>query len=400
MARLNDNTRNEIIRLIEAGNPLPDSYQRLLFPHLESGIWALAESTYDPSETEEPMLLVVDDNPDNRELLTDMLDFHNYRTQVARHGKEAVEMIEAGNYDLVLLDIMMPQMNGYEVLEYLRDRGILPHLPVIVISALDQMESIVRCIELGAEDHLPKPFNPTLLRARINASLEKKRLHDKEVRLLQQLQIEQEKSERLLLNVLPATIAQRLKQIDRNGTIADNFNDVTVIFADIVDFTRFSTQHSPAEIVSLLNEIFSTFDDLAESHTLEKIKTIGDSYMAVGGLPTPREDHAESVVRMALDMQREIKKFRAGDDESIQLRIGISTGPVVAGVIGTKKFIYDLWGDTVNMASRMEALGIPGEIQVTDVTYERLKEKYQFEPRGSIDVKGKGEMQTYLLLGA
>ena len=210
------------------------------------------------------------------------------------------------------------------------------------------------------------------------------------------LLVEKEKSERLLRNILPSEIAFRLKH--ETDSIADHFADVTVLFADIVGFTKFSSCVSPLELVKLLNRIFSTFDLLAEKHGLEKIKTIGDAYMVVGGLPTPRADHVEAVAEMALDMQREIAQFNAEMGESFSIRIGINTGPVVAGVIGIKKFIYDLWGDTVNTASRMESHGIPGCIQVTQVTYERLRDNYLLEDRGVIQVKGKGEMNTYLLI--
>lgn len=206
---------------------------------------------------------------------------------------------------------------------------------------------------------------------------------------------EREKVERLLLNILPASIAKRLEQDQE--TIADSFEEATVLFADIVNFTNLSSEISPTELVNLLNEIFSRFDRLVERYGLEKIKTIGDSYMIVGGLPLPRADHVEAVADFALAMQREIQEFNSEKGQSFNMRIGINTGPVVAGVIGLKKFIYDLWGDTVNTASRMESHGIPGSIQVSSSTYERLKDKYVFQERGVIHVKGKGEMTTYLL---
>jgi len=211
------------------------------------------------------------------------------------------------------------------------------------------------------------------------------------------LQYQQEQSERLLLNILPEAIAHRLKH--SSDIIADTFADVTVLFADIVGFTQLSSRISPSDLVNLLNEIFSAFDHLAEKHGLEKIKTIGDAYMVVGGLPTPRSDHAEAIIEMALDMQETIAQFSCDPGESMKLRIGINSGAVVAGVIGIKKFIYDLWGDTVNTASRMESHGLPGYIHVTSATYELLQDKYIFENRGTIEVKGKGEMTTYFIKG-
>jgi class 3 adenylate cyclase len=346
---------------------------------------------------EQGSLLVVDDVEANRDLLSRRLQRQGHTVVVAENGRQAIERLKEQPFDLILCDIMMPEMNGYQVLEHLKADPALRHIPVIMVSALDDIDSVVRCIELGAEDYLFKPFNPTLLKARINACLEKKRLRDQEQAYLKQLQAEQEKSERLLLSILPRPVAEQLKQTQ--STIADSFAEATVLFADIVDFTGISTHRSPIEMVNLLNHIFSAFDNLAEEHGLEKIKTIGDAYMVVGGIPKHRPDHAEAIADMALDMQIAISKFNSETGESFSIRIGISTGPVVAGVIGTKKFIYDLWGDTVNTASRMESHGFPGAIQVTDSTYQSLKERYLLEERGTIPVKGKGKMQTYLLKG-
>ncbi|HIK29297.1 MAG: CHASE domain-containing protein [Oscillatoriaceae bacterium SKW80] len=214
---------------------------------------------------------------------------------------------------------------------------------------------------------------------------------------LEQLSAEQEKSERLLLNILPEAIASRLKQ--HQAIIADSFPEVTVMFADIVGFTQIASQMEATALVQILNEIFSAFDKLAVQHGLEKIKTIGDAYMVVGGLPQPRPDHAQAIAEMALDMLEEISRFNATHHKSFRIRIGIHTGPVVAGVIGTNKFVYDLWGDTVNIASRMESHGLPNCIQVSKATYELLCDTYDFQERGRIQIKGKGKMSTYLLLG-
>ncbi len=208
---------------------------------------------------------------------------------------------------------------------------------------------------------------------------------------------EQEKSERLLLNVLPGPIAARLKASP--GVIADGFEEVTVLFADIVRFTPLADELPPEEVVALLDRVFSSFDVLTQRYGLEKIKTIGDAYMVAGGLPTPRADHAEAVAEMALDMQEEVRRPSAETSQRLALRIGMDSGPVVAGVIGRSKFIYDLWGDTVNTASRMESHGIPGSIQVTERVHARLASTFRFEARGSIEVKGKGSMRTFFLLG-
>ena len=208
---------------------------------------------------------------------------------------------------------------------------------------------------------------------------------------------EKQTSERLLLNVLPGPIAERLKTGDNQ--IVDRFDAVSVLFADIVGFTLLSSRTSPEALVTMLNELFSGFDRLAEYHDLEKIKTIGDAYMMVAGIPTPRADHAAAITDMALDMIAFIEDYARRQGTDLTIRIGIHTGSVVAGVIGTKKFIYDLWGDTVNTASRMESHGVPGRIHVSEATYRLLTPEFEFETRPPIDVKGKGAMQTYLVVG-
>lgn len=219
------------------------------------------------------------------------------------------------------------------------------------------------------------------------------------------LELEEEKSEKLLLNILPKEIAERLKQGQDNANvvyskiIVDKFPDVTVLFADIVGFTSISSRISPESLVVFLNELFSIFDNLVEKHGLEKIKTIGDAYMAVGGLPDPLPHHAEAVADMALDMLEEISKIETAKEGWLRIRVGIHTGSAVAGVIGTKKFSYDLWGNTVNVASRMEHNSVAGNILVSDESYRRLRDKFMFIERGEVEVKGKGLMKTYFLIG-
>jgi class 3 adenylate cyclase len=221
-----------------------------------------------------------------------------------------------------------------------------------------------------------------------------RRALDQEHRLLL---AEQDRSERLLLNVLPSPIAARLKQGE--AVIADRFPEVTVLFADLAGYTASSDRSSPERVVQVLGNLFTAFDRLAQRHGLEKIKTVGDAYMVAGGLPEPRPDHAEAVAEMALAVREEVGRHLDPDGQPLAVRIGIDTGPVVAGVIGTSKFSYDLWGDTVNTASRMESQGVVGCIQVTERTYRRLRGRYRFERRGPIQVRGKGELVTWFLLG-
>ncbi|MEO8705404.1 MAG: adenylate/guanylate cyclase domain-containing protein [Kofleriaceae bacterium] len=221
-------------------------------------------------------------------------------------------------------------------------------------------------------------------------------LEDMVVQRTSELTEEKATSERLLLNVLPGPIADRLKQGE--SLIVDRFETVSVMFADIVGFTTVASKTSPVELVTMLNEVFSMFDKLAEQHGLEKIKTIGDAYMVVAGIPQPVADHATAIAHMALDMQAGIAAYATRTGTPLSIRIGIHTGSVVAGVIGMKKFIYDLWGDTVNTASRMESSGVPGRIQVTEATYLLMRDQFELEDRGEIEVKGKGAMRVYLLV--
>ena len=342
-------------------------------------------------------ILVADDNTDIRRMLAIQLSFLGHTVTEAHDGQEALDLIASQPFDLVLLDLTMPKVTGFGVLEVVKGDPALRHLPIIVISAAGELKNAVRSIELGAEDFLSKPFETSILRARIGASLERKRLRDNEQAYVRTIEQERATSERLLLNVLPQPIADRLRTERR--LIVDQLPAVTVLFADIVDFTQLAASVSPDELIEWLNDVFSAFDDLAHSYGLEKIKTIGDAYMAAAGLPTPRSDHAEAAAAMALGMLERICRMTTPQGEPFHIRIGLDSGPVVAGVIGTAKFSYDLWGDAVNTASRMEAHGLPDRIQVTPAMYELLSPHFQLAERGIIAVKGKGEMKTYWLLG-
>jgi len=205
------------------------------------------------------------------------------------------------------------------------------------------------------------------------------------------------RSEALLLNVLPEAIAARLKRGEE--PIADHHDDISVLFADLAGFTVRSAHETPVETVAVLNEVFSVFDGLVRRYGLEKIRTIGDSYMVAAGVPVARPDHAHAICAMALDLRREVARLNADHDWDLSFRIGINSGPAVAGIVGREKFHYDLWGDTVNIASRMESHGLPDQIQVTELVYERLRNDFVFERRGLVDVKGKGPTLTYLLVG-
>jgi class 3 adenylate cyclase len=387
-------------RVVPAQLEFNDHPRPAVAPHAQPDALALSRSPGLPATA--PALsggtvLVVDDDLANLELLARRLARQGYQVITASSGQAALQQLHDRHVDVILLDLIMPGANGDRVLAELKSDPGLREIPVIMLSALDEMDSVVRCILMGAEDYLAKPYNAVLLRARINACLEKSRLRRQEQAYLKALEIERQKSESLLRNILPQAIAERLKHGET--TIVDSLAEVTVLFADVVGFTSLAHQISSVDLVRLLDEIFSEFDALAEKQGLEKIKTIGDAYMVVGGLPTPRADHASAIAELALGMLQHIEARRGGLLTPVQLRIGINSGPVVAGIIGRSKFTYDLWGDTVNLASRMESLSLPGRIQVSESVYRALAGAYSFEPRGEAEIKGRGRMPTWFLTG-
>jgi adenylate cyclase len=532
-------------------------------------------------------ILVVDDTPDNLRLLIRILQKQGYKVRPVTNGFSALEAIQSSPPDLILLDIMMPDLDGYELCQKLKAEPQFSQIPIIFLSALEQGINKAKAFEVGGVDYITKPFHVKEVLARVSNQLavrslqiqlqeKNQKLTEQNVQLHQEiaerrqvemetrlllratqaisksenfesaidlilrlicetiewnlgeawipssdgqvlkcalgryasdlsfsefrqtscqlsfapgvgmpgriwlslqsewiddvstapekvflrsqiaanvglkaafgvpiladnqvlavlifyrdknlecqprllelvsavatqlgaliqrkqaeeaLRLQQKQTERLLLNILPKPIAERLQKEQK--LIADHFDEVSVLFADLVGFTEFSAHKTPTQLVEILNGIFCEFDRLSESHGLEKIKTIGDAYMVVGGLPTARGDHAQAIALLALEMQSALTQFNLKIGESFQLRIGMHSGSVVAGIIGISKFSYDLWGDTVNVASRMESNGMPGKIQVTGATYERLKEQFIFEERGMIEVKGKGKMLTYWMI--
>lgn len=338
-------------------------------------------------------ILVVDDAEANRDLLARRLKRDGHRVWTADGGYSALDKLSRQPFDLVLLDLMMPDINGFEVLARLKQDDALHDIPVIMISALDEIESVARCIEAGAEDYLPKPFNPILLQARISAALEKNRWRKRERQYLEIMEAEKQKYKDLLLSILPQQIVTRLN--DGEATIADRHNDVTVLFSDIVGFTEMSARLAPAQVVSYLNRIFSGFDKTAKELSVEKIKTIGDAYMVAAGVPDGRADHAEVIVEMALRMLDQVEALNLETDHPMHIRVGVHTGPVVAGIIGSHRFLYDVWGDTVNFASRLESTGAPGRVQVSEATARRVEHRFDISEPVETRVKGKGQIRTY-----
>ena len=360
-------------------------------------IRTLRPQTRSPKPNELGKILVVDDNSSNRDLLSRRLIHEGHEVVVTSSGLEAFAVLQEERFDVILLDLLMPDLNGVEVLERLKMDERWRSISVIIISGLSEMDAVIRCIEAGADDYLPKPFNLVLLRARINACLARKRWQDMEGEYLAQLQIEKDRSEAILRNILPAPIIARLSKGEK--VIADRFENVSILFADVVDFTPAAAQLTPSQLVERLNGVFSQFDLLALQIGVEKIKTMGDAYMAATGLPEPRPDHAATIAQFGLGMLKVLDRInRSEGGKPIQMRIGIHTGPVVAGVIGHHKFSYDVWGDTVNVASRLESSSLPDKIQVSDSVRQLLAGRYGFEPRGRVKLKGKGVAETFLLI--
>jgi DNA-binding response OmpR family regulator len=333
-------------------------------------------------------VLVVDDDEQNRTLLRDSLEARGYEVEEAENGLQALQKIAARAPDVILLDLMMPKMDGFEVCRRLRSDAKTAHLPTLMITALSERRERLMGIESGANDFLSKPVDMQEVILRVGNAVRFKQLHD-------QLQVEQEKSERLLLNILPKPIAERMKKGETN--IADGHADATVLLANLVGLSSLSSHIDPWQVVQILDEIFSAFDLLVESHGLEKIKTMGDVYMAAGGVCIPRPDHAEAIADLAIDLREEVERLNWQYDTSIRIRIGICTGPVVAGVIGRKQFAYDVWGETVNFAWHLESTGQDGRIQIAESTCERLKDKYRMEKQHNVDVDRGDDGPAYWL---
>ena len=340
-------------------------------------------------------ILVVDDNVSNLDLVSRRLSRDGHEVVTCGSGEAALDLVKAQPFDLLLLDLIMPGLTGIDVLRALRTDEATKALPVIMTSAMEEVDGAVRCIEAGADDFLAKPLDPVLLRARLNAALDRKFLRDRETAIAERLKAERERSESLLRNVLPVPIVERLRRGET--VIADHYDSVTILFCDLVGFTAMASRLRPGEIVSLLNDVFSRFDQLAAESGLEKIKTIGDGYMLAGGLPEPRPDHAAAVAAVALRIPDLVRSASRSRGQELNVRLGIHTGPAVAGIIGSHKFAYDVWGDTVNTASRMERHGTPGRVHITDATRRALGDRYAYDSLPPIDIKGKGTMETFLI---
>ena len=369
----------------------------------------------DPGDILKAKVLVVDDQEANVLLLERMLGGAGYVSVSSTRDPRAVcELHRTNRYDLILLDLQMPVMDGFEVMEALAEIEKDRYLPVLVITA--QPEHKLRALRAGAKDFVSKPFDLAEVLTRVHNMLEvrlyaraleqtveelelgREVIRGKNVelkKLFDQVVAERKVSERLALHVPPDSIAKRLQA--RPDVTADSFADATVLIADVVGFAALAPPVAPARLALILDEIFTLFDGLAEERGLKRIKTLGNSYMAASGVPAPSVDHAGRAAHMALDMIEALDRFNERTASSLQLRIGIDTGAVVAGVIGRRLFLYDIWGDTVNIASAMESHGVAGRVQLSENTRRRLGEPFLLEERGVLEVEGAGEVNTWFL---
>lgn len=344
----------------------------------------------------EPLVLVVDDDEANRELLLDELEFIGCRGIAAAGGEEALALIDRDDVDVVLLDVLMPSMDGFEVLRRLQSNPARRMLPVVMISALSDMVNVVRCIELGADDYLPKPFDPVLLKARISGCMQKKRWRDQEAmylarmeRQLAEIERERARADQLLDVVLPHAALRELKF---TGSVKPRrYEKVAVLFADIVKFTSYSESRPAEEVVANLDRLIEDCEWAIAEHGLEKIKTIGDGVMATGNLTSPHRDP----VMAALSAGQAMIAAAARNPAGWRMRVGISCGPVVGGVVGRSKFSFDAWGDAVNVAARLSGLGEESAVFLSEDAWKLVSGRSEAARLDGVMLKGKGSMPVY-----
>jgi CheY-like chemotaxis protein/class 3 adenylate cyclase len=338
-------------------------------------------------------VLVVDDDPANRDLLSRRLQRLGHSVGLAEDGRAALAMLQQQPFDVVLLDLVMPGWDGFETLRRLRADPKLRNLPVIMLSAHDEVASAVRCIELGAEDYLPKPCDHVLLQARLGACLEQKRLRDREREHLHLIDTERQRADGLLRVILPEEVVDELKATDR--VRPRRFDRVAVMFGDIVGFTSYCDQREPDEVIPHLQALVEACEEISQRHGLQKIKTIGDSFMAAAGLLRPTANPALSCVQAGAEMLAVTNRIAA----SWELRVGIHVGPVVAGVLGRRQYLFDLFGDTVNTAARIESHGEPGTITLSAAAWQHVAPHCLGAALGAVEVKGKGSLEMFRFEG-
>jgi CheY-like chemotaxis protein len=342
-------------------------------------------------------ILITEDSPVNRKILSELLRKQGYTTLEAASGEDTLRIIESILPDLIVLDILLPGIDGYATCRALKSNPDTRDIPVIFISSLDSTEDKVDGFQAGGVDYITKPFQPAEVMARINTHLRIRLLQRSLARQNALLEEEKQKSEALLRNVLPGRIACEL--LETGGCAPQLFPDTTVCFADIVDFTSACSRLAPETVIGELNDIFTAFDQITTLHNCERMKTIGDAYLFACGVPLKNPAHARQVATATLEMIAFLEKRNKQARHSWQIRIGMHSGPVVGGVVGTAKYLYDIFGDTVNITARMEELGLPMRVNVSAASHERLKNDFIFNEPRTVEVKGIGLQTMYTLEG-
>ncbi len=351
----------------------------------------LTEDTVRLSQSEgaQQTILLVEGSPTQALFLDALLSETGHNVVWALDGRQGLAMARQMHPDLIILDMEMPELNGDQVLRMLKDEPALQHIPVVMVSAFDEIDKIARCIELGAEDYLPKPVNAVLLKARINACLEKKRLRDQEVKYIQRIEAERQRFDELLRVILPPEVVAELKY---NGVVQPRqYPNVAVMFADIANFTAYCETHSPEDIFTNLQILVEAYENLALRYGLQKIKTLGDAFLATAGLLQPLHNPVLNCIRCGLEMIPVARQLPA----HWQVRIGIHIGPVMAGVVGHRQYLFDIWGNTVNTAERIQSHGAVEAVNLSTDAWAWVKEQCIVHSLGLVPVKGKGELQIY-----
>ena len=333
-------------------------------------------------DSSRPIILTVDDSPENLDIMVGLLR-DEYSVKVAANGATALRIASAAPQpDLILLDVTMPDMDGYEVCRQLKANPQTQAIPVIFLTSRHELNDEIQGFSLGAVDYVTKPFKPPVIQARVRTHIELVR--------------EKRKTEALLANILPPKVITELKT--QGFSVPQLFDEVSILFSDLVEFTRASATIPPKRLLTELTDLYTAFDVIVQVHGAQRIKTIGDAYLAVSGMPEPAPNHAERMVRCGLDFLKFLEERNTRAEHRWRVRIGIHSGPVVAGIVGVTKFQYDVFGDTVNVASRVESAGEPMRVCVSGTTRARLGNNFHIEDRGLVELKGKGPTPLALVL--
>jgi class 3 adenylate cyclase len=343
-----------------------------------------------------PTILVVDDTPQNLSLMSGLLEDH-YTVKLAPSGARALKIAATNPPDLILLDIMMPEMDGYEVCRTLKANPATHDIPVIFVTAMHEIQNEEEGLEAGAVDYLTKPISPPIMLARVRGQLALKAAADRLREQNNLLEKERARARDLLHNILPAEVATELSETGKVRPVRNE--SVSILFTDFSGFTQASATMPADRMVAELNDIFAAFDDICDELGVEKIKTIGDAFMAVAGLPKPCDDHAQRCTKAGLRMAEHLEKRNQEAAFKWAIRIGIHSGSVVSGVVGKRKYTFDIWGDAVNVASRMESSGEVGRVNISAYTYDLIRAEFNCEYRGKVEAKGKGPVDMYFVTG-